>query len=175
MRLATLRVFLALLALSSGLAHGWIWSKDEPLSITEKCRLRLESARADIAKNKPSAARGTIDEMLSDQFRRMMLAIETCYSGRWGQALEGLPDLVVLTAASPYESSKADLYDNTLGVYLSNAFARTFRRQINDNVDISIYNLYRELVRTTPGSHVSLYNQNEYGSVYEESMNEFFK
>ena len=111
----------------------------------------------------------------NDQYRRMMLAIETCYSGRWGQALEGLPDLVVLTAASPYESSKADLYDNTLGVYLSNAFARTFRRQINDNVDISIYNLYRELVRTTPGSHVSLYNQNEYGSVYDESMNEFFK
>ena len=66
MRLATLRVSLALLALSSGLAHGWIWSKDEPLSITEKCRLRLESARADIARNKPSAARGTIDEMLSD-------------------------------------------------------------------------------------------------------------
>ena len=66
MRLATLRVSIALLALSSGLAHGWIWSKDEPVSITEKCRLRLESARADIAKNKPSAARGTIDEMLSD-------------------------------------------------------------------------------------------------------------
>lgn len=105
----------------------------------------------------------------------MMLAIETCYSGHWGLALEGLPDVVVLTAATPYESSKADVFDHTLGVYLSNAFARTFRRQINESNNICIYDLYRELVRTTPGSHVSLYNQKEYGSVYTESMNEFFK
>lgn len=108
-------------------------------------------------------------------YRRMMFSVETCFSGLWGLALEGLPDAVVLTAATPYESSKADIYDRTLGVYLSNAFARTFRRQINENNNISIYDLYRELVRTTPGSHVSIYNQNEYGSVYEESMNEFFK
>lgn len=105
----------------------------------------------------------------------MMLAIETCYSGHWGLALEGLPDVVVLTAATPYESSKADVFDHTLGVYLSNAFSRTIRRQINESNDICIYDLYRELVRTTPGSHVSLYNQKEYGSVYTESMNEFFK
>ena len=109
------------------------------------------------------------------KYRRMMLAIETCYSGHWGLALEGLPDVVVLTAATPYESSKADVFDHTLGVYLSNAFSRTFRRQINESNDICIYDLYRELVRTTPGSHVSLYNQKEYGSVYTESMNEFFK
>jgi glycosylphosphatidylinositol transamidase (GPIT) subunit GPI8 len=109
------------------------------------------------------------------KYRRMMLAIETCYSGHWGLTLEGQPDVVVLTAATPYESSKADVFDHTLGVYLSNAFARTFRRQINENNNICIYDLYRELVRTTPGSHVSLYNQKEYGSVYTESMNEFFK
>ena len=109
------------------------------------------------------------------KYRRMMLAIETCYSGHWGLTLEGQPDVVVLTAATPYESSKADVFDHTLGVYLSNAFSRTIRRQINESNDICIYDLYRELVRTTPGSHVSLYNQKEYGSVYTESMNEFFK
>ena len=111
----------------------------------------------------------------NNQYRRMMLAIEACYSGCWGQALEGLPDVMVLTAATPYESSKADIYDNTLNVYLSNAFTRTFHRQINKDHNISIYDLYRELASTTPGSHVSIYNQKEYGSVYRESMNEFFK
>ena len=106
-------------------------------------------------------------------YRRMMLAIETCYSGRWGEALLGLPDVLVLTAANSQESSKADMHDAELGVYLSNAFARTFRRQINTRPAISIYDLYRELFRTTRGSHVSIYNQQQYGSVYRETMQEF--
>ena len=103
----------------------------------------------------------------------MMFAIETCFSGQWGDALMGLPDVLVLTAANAQESSKADVHDRDLGVYLSNAFARTFRRQIDAKNDITIYDLYRELFRTTKGSHVSIYNQQQYGSVYSEKMSEF--
>jgi hypothetical protein len=44
---------------------------------------------------------------------------------------------------------------------------------IGGNNEISIYDLYRELFRTTKGSHVTIYNQQEYGSVYSEKMNEF--
>jgi glycosylphosphatidylinositol transamidase (GPIT) subunit GPI8 len=106
-------------------------------------------------------------------YRRMMFAIETCFSGHWGEALMGQPDVLVLTAANAKESSKADVHDRDLGVYLSNAFARTFRRLIGGNNEISIYDLYRELFRTTKGSHVTIYNQQEYGSVYSEKMNEF--
>ena len=109
-----------------------------------------------------------------DMYRRMMFAIETCYSGKWGQALSGLPDVLVLTAASPYETSKADVHDRDLGVYLSNAFARTLREEVFKNPSISIYDLYRELARTTTGSHVNIYNQQQYGSVYEETMQEYF-
>ena len=108
-------------------------------------------------------------------YRRMMFAIETCYSGKWGEALEGLPDVLALTAATAYETSKADMYDRSLGVYLSNAFARTFRRQIYQNPHIAIYDLYRELFKTTKGSHVSIYNQLNYGSVYDETMGEFLE
>lgn len=89
--------------------------------------------------------RSIVNEMNEqDMYRRMMFDIETCYSGKWGQALMGFPDVLVLTAASPYETSKADVHD-----------------------------LYRELARTTTGSHVSIYNQQQYGSVYEETMREF--
>lgn len=91
----------------------------------------------------------------------MMFAIETCFSGQWGEALMGQPDVLVLTAANAQESSKADVHDRDLGVYLSNAFARTFRRLIGGNNEISIYDLYRELYRTTKGSHVTIYNQQE--------------
>lgn len=109
-----------------------------------------------------------------DMYRRMMLAVETCYSGKWGEALTGLPDVLVLTAANSNETSKADVYDAALGTYLSNAFTRTFRQEITRNSNVSIYDLYRELARTTTGSHVSIYNQANYGSVYEETMREFF-
>ena len=107
------------------------------------------------------------------KYRRMMLAIETCYSGKWGEAIEGIPDVIAITAASPYETSKADVHDRDLGVYLSNAFARTFRQVIIRNPSVNIYDLYRELARTTTGSHVSVYNQRNYGSVYEETVREY--
>lgn len=108
-----------------------------------------------------------------DMYRRMMFAIETCYSGKWGQALTGLPDVLVLTAANPNETSKADVHDRDLGVYLSNAFARTFRREVNANNNITVYELYKQLSRTTTGSHVTIYNNSNYGSVYDETMSEF--
>ena len=111
----------------------------------------------------------------NDMYRRILFAIETCYSGKWGEALDGLPDVLALTAATPSETSKADMYNSKLGVYLSNAFARTFRRQIYQNPDITVYNLYRELFKTTKGSHVTLYNQQNYGSVYSETMREFLE
>ena len=116
-----------------------------------------------------------VQEMADEsQFRRMMLAIETCFSGKWGEALTDIPNVIVLTAANPYETSKADMHSAELGVYLSNAFARTFRRQINTNFEITIYNLYKELAKTTNGSHVSMYNQQNYGNVYTELVNDFF-
>ena len=106
-------------------------------------------------------------------YRRMFFAVETCYSGKWGEALTEQPDVLVLTAASPDETSKADAYDASLGIYLSNAFTRTFRQDIIENSAVTIYDLYRELARTTTGSHVTIYNNAQYGSVYEETLLEY--
>ncbi len=103
-----------------------------------------------------------------------MLAIETCFSGLWGEALQGQPDVLVLTAANGYETSKADVFDQQLGVYLSNAFARTFRTMVGSRQSPTLYELYRELYKTTTGSHVTIYNNEQYGSVYTETMQDFF-
>lgn len=110
----------------------------------------------------------------SKKYRRMMFAIETCYSGQWGEALTGQPDVLVLTAANSYETSKADIFDQQLGVYLSNAFSRTFRSKVSKSSAVTLYDLYRELFNTTNGSHVTIYNNDKYGSVYTETMQEFF-
>ena len=119
--------------------------------------------------------RSIVDKMAEEgMYRRMMFAIETCFSGKWGLALEGAPNVLVLTAANPNESSKADVHDRDLGVYLSNAFARTFRQEINRNNKITVYDLFKELAKTTTGSHVTIYNNDLYGSVYKETMKDFF-
>jgi len=110
----------------------------------------------------------------ANHYRRMMLAVETCYSGKWGEALTQLPDVLVLTAANPNETSKADVFDQQLGVYLSNAFSRTFRSKVGSWSGITLYDLYRDLYKTTTGSHVTIYNHQQYGSVYTETMNDFF-
>ena len=138
-----------------GSREGPLWGNEDAYTYFGKDRIR------------------NIVKEMGGSYRRMMFAIETCFSGQWGDALMGLPDVLVLTAANAQESSKADVHDRDLGVYLSNAFARTFRRQIDAKNDITIYDLYRELFRTTKGSHVSIYNQQQYGSVYSEKMSEF--
>ena len=109
------------------------------------------------------------------QYRRMMMAVETCYSGLWGEALIGQPDVLVLTAANAAETSKADVdaYDADLRTYLSNAFTRSFRKAVYQSPFLSLRDLYYSLARTTWGSHVSLYNIEQYGSVYRNTMADF--
>ena len=109
------------------------------------------------------------------KYRRMMFAIETCFSGIWGKALTGIPDVIAITAANQYEPSKADVRDRELGVFLSNAFARSFRDAINGSPSISVRDLYLNLAKTTTGSHVSLYNEQNYGSVYTCNMSDYMK
>jgi glycosylphosphatidylinositol transamidase (GPIT) subunit GPI8 len=109
----------------------------------------------------------------ANMYRRLMFCIETCYSGIWGEALEGFPDVLALTAANSIESSKADVHDSYLGVFLSNAFSRTFRRTVYSEPDIAIHALYKDLAKTTNGSHVSIYNESNYGSVFTNYMGDY--
>ena len=114
--------------------------------------------------------RSTVGQM---QYRRMLMAVETCYSGKWGEALTGLPNLLVLTAANAYETSKADVYDTEMRTFLSNAFTRTFRNIISQQPDVTLRDLYYSLARSTSGSHVSLYNIENYGSVYTNDLSDY--
>lgn len=109
------------------------------------------------------------------KYRRIMLAIETCYSGIWGEAIEGVPNVIMITAANSLEPSKADIWDNDKQTYLSNGFTRAFRKAIDKNPSISLRDLYFDLAKNTTGSHVSLYNEKYYGSVYSNGMDDYLK
>lgn len=119
----------------------------------------------------PQRIRNIVEKM---PHRRMMLALESCYSGQWGEALTGVPDVIVLTAANAYETSKPDVYNADIGTYLSNAFSRAFLRTVGRKPSVSIADLYYQLARTTSGSHVTLYNIEQYGSVNKSSMSDYF-
>lgn len=91
-----------------------------------------------------------------------------------GEAIVGLPDVVAITAANTVEPSKADVHNRDLGVFLSNAFSRAFRISINNDPSMPLRDLFYNLARTTTGSHVTLYNDINYGSVYSLNASDYF-
>lgn len=108
-----------------------------------------------------------------NRYRKLMFVLDACYSGTIGEACEGIPGVLVFTAAHSNESSKADVFDNDLHVWLSNGFTRTFRDEVKADPDISLRDLYYKTVRGTKGSHPRIYNADNYGNMYRETLREF--
>lgn len=108
--------------------------------------------------------------------RKVLVAVEACYSGGLGETAEqaNVPGIVFLTAASPYETSKADERNDEMGVYLTNSFTRGFTELLDDTPDASLRDMYIEIASKISGSHVQLYNIKNYGNIYKETMGEFF-
>ena len=113
------------------------------------------------------------DILESTPHRKLLFTIEACYSGGLGDACEGLPGALFITAANPYETSHADVWSEDVGVYLSNGFTRGFQEAIAQNPAISLRDLYYTLAAHTTGSHVKVYNAPHFGSVYSNTMAEF--
>ena len=133
-----------------GTQQGWKWKEEEDLN--------ADFARA----------------MFSDmQFRKMFAIVETCYSGAVAQDCTGIPGLLLMTAANPYEPSKAATFDDELQVYLSNTFTASILSQFALNPRSSIYDLYLHAFDKTQGSHVMVYNADHYGNLRWSDISEF--
>lgn len=133
-----------------GTQQGWKW-KDEDLN-------------ADFA-------RALFSDM---QFRKMFAIVETCYSGVVAQDCTGIPGLLMMTAANPYETSKADAFDNELQAYLSNTFTSSILSWFESNPNTVIRDLYLHSFDKTNGSHVMVYNSDYYGNLYWNDMSEYY-
>ena len=114
------------------------------------------------------------DLIQSMTYRKMLWSMDACYSGTIGEACIGIPGLLVITSANAYEPSKADMKDPEMGIWLSNGFTREFQETVDTKPDIILRDLYYELARNTVGSHTMVYNVENYGNMYKESMNEYF-
>lgn len=134
-----------------GTQQGWKWKETENLN-------------ADFARPMFSAMK----------FRKMFAIIETCYSGGVAQDCTGIPGLLMMTAANPYETSKADAFDNELQVYLSNTFTSSILSQLESHPQTVIRDLYLHAFDKTNGSHVMVYNSDYYGNLYLNDMGEYY-
>ncbi len=107
------------------------------------------------------------------KYRKLLCMIEACYAGSMAQVCEGIPGLLLYTATTPYETSKADNYDTSLSVYLTNRFSRSLREAIMETPSQSLVSLYYELYNHTPASHVTVYNADYFGNLYTSDISEF--
>lgn len=104
-------------------------------------------------------------------YRKMLWITETCYAGSVMKSCIGIPGIMAITASGEWETSKPDIpYKN---VWLSNRFTYSLLNALYSNPAINLRDLYYELFRVTTGSHVQVYNEAQYGSVYKNSMEEY--
>lgn len=138
--------------------HGnkgeWVWGEDDAVT----AKLVSETFREMASKKK---------------FRKMLCLIETCYSGSVAENCIGIPGLLMITAANSNETSKADIFNNDLGIWMTNRFTSVLLDQIDKNPEIPLRDLYTSLFQQTLGSHVSVYNTDFYGNVYRNNMREY--
>ncbi|MDE7108581.1 MAG: ABC transporter substrate-binding protein, partial [Muribaculaceae bacterium] len=78
--------------------------------------------------------RGVTPEMMQDAlsqlhakkgYRKLAAFVETCYSGSVFEGITGFPGMIFYTASNPNETSKADIFNTDLGVWMSNRFTST--------------------------------------------------
>lgn len=99
--------------------------------------------------------------------------VESCFSGGVIEECIGYPGMIFYTAANPDETSKADVFNTDLGVWMSNRFTSTLLESLTSKPEISMRDLYNRLFINTVGSHVMVYNAENYGNLYTSDMNEF--
>ncbi|MBO7604811.1 MAG: hypothetical protein J6S97_10440 [Bacteroidales bacterium] len=110
-------------------------------------------------------------EAAGGHYRKLLAVMETCYSGSIGTYCEGLPGVLLLCATRNGETSHADVLED--GIYLSNRFTRVFRSEVEANPSISLHQLFYQLATHTTASHAGLYNDDCYGNVYRNTLEEF--
>lgn len=109
----------------------------------------------------------------NERFRKLLMMTEACFSGGVMERCQGIPGALFITAANGEESSKADIFNGDLKVWMSNRFTSTFIEQITENASVSLRDLYYRLFINTVGSHVMVYNAHYYGNLYTSDMEEF--
>ncbi|MBQ8014262.1 MAG: ABC transporter substrate-binding protein [Treponema sp.] len=116
----------------------------------------------------------TLKKMKAEnRFRKLLIVTETCYSASVLHVAEGIDGVLAFTAANGQETSLADIFSVELGVWLSNRFTHIFFDSIMENLNCSFWDLYNYSASKTIGSHVCLFNADNYESLAFADAKEF--
>lgn len=116
----------------------------------------------------------TVERMAGEgRYRKLLFLVEACYSGSIAKDIQ-VPGVLFVTAANDKETSKADNYSNQLGVWMTNRFTYGLREQLEEDVHVSLRDLYYRLFINTIGSHVTIYNTPLFGNIHTNDISEFF-
>lgn len=109
------------------------------------------------------------------QFRKFIGCIETCYSGSVFHVADRHQGTLFFTAANANETSKADVYNYNWDVWMSNRFTATLQDCMNNEPTMTFRDLYYRLFQSTVGSHVCVFGQAGYGSLYTTGLEEILE
>ena len=108
-----------------------------------------------------------------NRYRKIFWVIEACYSGSIGESNQDVPGLLMLTAANASETSKADIMDPVMNIWLSNGFTRAFCDAVERDNNSSMRDLYYYVAQHTAGSHATMYNFGMYGNMFKNTIKEY--
>nr|WP_319578350.1 C13 family peptidase [uncultured Methanospirillum sp.] len=102
----------------------------------------------------PKEFSSVIDTMAdNDRFGKMLIILESCYSSATA-ALVKTPDVVVISASAPNETSKASIYDSELSSWLSNEFTSELLSILRESdPSLSLRHLYQNIYYHVRSSH----------------------
>ncbi len=110
----------------------------------------------------------------SSDYLRTLIIVEACHGGTMGQYIDQ-PGVLLLASANPFENSLGANYDSSIRAWLSDQFAFHFYLTAALLPEISIIDLYEDLYLGVNGSHVTVYNAEQFGSVSSISLEEFYE
>ena len=117
----------------------------------------------------------TVRKMYANkQYQSMLICAEPCYSGSVVKAVEGVPLVLGITAADEHESSFADHFNPELGVWMCDRFSYNLIRILENNINMNFHDLYEKLNASTLGSHVQVYNSDNFYNLKISSLRQYF-
>lgn len=106
-------------------------------------------------------------------FRKLLLFMDTDYSGKVGIACPNLFGMLYITATNDRETAKPGKTDGS-GMWISNSFTDAVLGQLSQSGNtLTYYDLYANVYQTTIGSHVTVYNSPFFGNLYTTTVREF--
>lgn len=109
------------------------------------------------------------------KYQSMLICAEPCYSGSVVKAIEGTPLVLGISAADDNESSFADNFSNDLGVWMCDRFTSNLVRIVNEEHKyINLLDTYKQLYTATLGSHVQVYNLDNFYNLGDTMLLHYF-